>query len=510
MLNRPYIDAEKTIHQHKLPFQTMLKKIFLTVIALLIFLIVWVLVKTFSTASIQPQPRSNLPKLHEPLPGFAERLSRALQFETISHKPEMMDSAAFGGLLAHLEESFPLVFSMAEAERISEFSLLLKIEGSEPAKNPLLLLAHLDVVPVEYATESEWHHPPFSGKITEEHIYGRGTLDDKSGVLGILEAVEVLLKNGFEPSRSLYLFFGQDEEIGGNRGAAVVAQKFREKGQTFEAVLDEGGVPIEGSVPGIDGLAALVGVAEKGYVSFSLECIVEGGHSSMPEKKTALSRLVTAIERIQKNPFGMRYSEPMHGFMDYLGPEMPFVERMAFANRGLFKPVIMKIYDQSGASRALVQTTITPTIFRAGIKDNVIPNRASAVVNLRLLPGDSIAQVQRKLEKIVDDTTITFSIYDDFAMEASAVTDPYSPGFKKLARTVNEVFPGAVTSPYLTLGATDARYFTDLSPHVFRFLPYRLTTQDLPRIHGLNERIGIAHYREGILFYQNFIRAFDE
>ncbi|MEL7368675.1 MAG: M20/M25/M40 family metallo-hydrolase [Myxococcota bacterium] len=236
----------------------------------------------------------------------AETLAGALRFETVTRsQAPQFDPAAFEAMHGYLREKFPLAHTRLSTETVAQHSLLFKWEGSDPSAKPILMLAHQDVVPVESASLEEWAHPPFSGTIADGFIWGRGALDDKQGVFGLLEAVEYLLKSGFQPRRTVYLAFGHDEEIGGTGAQAIVAL-LKKRGVQLAVVVDEGGILGKGLVPNVSEWVALVGVAEKGYVSLKLTTRGAGGHSSMPPPQTAVGVMAAAITKLESRPFPAR------------------------------------------------------------------------------------------------------------------------------------------------------------------------------------------------------------
>jgi carboxypeptidase PM20D1 len=200
----------------------------------------------------------------------AAHLARAVTFATVSHQdPAENDAAAFLGLHAALAEMFPKAHHALGREVVSGHSLLYTWKGKDPSKAPILLMAHLDVVPVEPGTEGDWQKPPFSGAIDGGYVWGRGTMDFKVGVVGLLEAVEALVQKGHAPSRTVYLAFGHDEEVGGAQGARAIVDLLKSRGVHLAYVLDEGMVVTEHAMKGIDRPVALIGLAEKGYPSSS-------------------------------------------------------------------------------------------------------------------------------------------------------------------------------------------------------------------------------------------------
>lgn len=485
----------------------MLKRIFTGLLLVVLMAIVVILYRTLTfTPAHTAFPELNKQAL--PQNGNAQILAQALTYRTISHKPGMRDEEAFAHFHHYLDSIFPLLRQNTQIDTLN-LSLMYTWPGSDPALKPLVLMAHQDVVPVEHNTREEWELPPFAGKAKNGYLYGRGTLDDKGAMLAIMEAAHQLMEKGVKPQRSLIMCFGHDEEIGGKKGAAKMSALLEKRGVEAAMVVDEGGTLSKGIVPGIQKPVALIGTSEKGYVSLELIAKRSGGHSSMPEKDNAVTALHRALDKLLENPPPNRISAPMEGFMKTVGPEMPFTQKIAFANKALFKPLIYKVYQQSAAAAALIHTTQVPTMLQAGIKDNVVPTRARAVVNYRLLPGDAPEEILNRARNLIADSAVGVRIYDNFAIPASPVSPDTGRAFGLLAAAIQAVQDTPViVSPYLVLGATDGRYFYSISKHVYRFSPFPLRSEDLARIHGLNERIKIKDYSKAISFYQTLILNF--
>lgn len=434
----------------------------------------------------------------------AEALSRAIQFRTVSNQdPAEFDAAQFAGLLEYIAERFPRVHAALRHERVNGYSLLYTWPGSGGDK-PMVLLAHLDVVPVESGTEDKWVEPPFSGAIADGYIWGRGALDDKGSAMAILEAVEHLLGAGFTPARTVYLAFGHDEEVSGRQGAAVMAQRLRERGVEAEFVLDEGAI-VEGLVPGISAPVATLSVGEKGYASVELSVNGAGGHSSVPPSHTPIGALSAAVAALERNQMPADLGAAIDMTLEFVGPEMPFAQRVVFANLWLFGPLVEQQMAKIPQTNASIRTTTAPTMFAAGVKDNILPVSARAVVNFRILPGDTVETVLAHVRKTINDPTIDVRILGE-GTDPSPVSDPNAPAFTRIAKAVRATFPGTVVSPILSLGATDARWYTVVSPNVYRFAPYRLRADDVSRIHGTNERIAVDDYVGMIRFYVELLK----
>lgn len=435
------------------------------------------------------------------------RLSRAVQFRTVSYQDSSLtDTTQFEAFVSFLEKSFPLVHSRMTLERINDFALLYHLKGSNTALKPILMMGHYDVVPVVEGIETLWKKPPFSGLIQDGFVYGRGTLDDKSTVLGLLEAMEMLLQQNFQPSRTFYFSFGHDEEVSGRKGGQALARTLEQRGVQLEMVIDEGGTIKTDGVAGLTQSVALIGIAEKGYTSLEITARGEGGHSSMPPPKTSIGMLATALDQLQKSPFEASLGGTVGEMLRYLGPEMPFGQKLAIANQWLLEPILINLLGATNSGAASTQTTIAPTILKAGVKDNVLPIDATAIVNFRILPGESVQGVITHVKKAIDNPDIEVKSLGEFDAEPSPVSSPEAETFQMLSRTIKSCYPNALVTPYLVVGATDSRYYRALSPNIYRFTPYQLDEEDLKRPHGTNERIRTDTYKEMIRFYSTLLK----
>ena len=441
------------------------------------------------------------------------RLSEAIRLRTISYSRDTpVEGKAFLELHSFVEKSFPRVHASLTRETVNDFSLLYTWPGSDPALKPLLLAAHMDVVPVESGTETNWIHAPFDGEIANGFIWGRGTMDMKGSLMATLEAVEYLLGLEVQPHRTVYLAFGHDEELGGTEGAAKIAALLAERGVRLDFTLDEGLVITHGIVPGVKKPAALIGVAEKGSVTIELTAKGPRGHSSMPPLHTAVGRLGRALSRLETGQMPAKLVSPTSDMFEYLAPDIPLLMRTVVANAWLFEPLLISRLEGSRATNALIRTTTAPTVISGGFKPNALPSEAKAIVNFRILPGDSVEAVVAHVRATIDDADVSLRKVDTEPSEPSLVSDLGSASFAALRRTVRQVFPDAAVAPGLLIGRTDSRHYAPIADNGYRFLPMRLKREDLVRIHGANERISVENYAEIIRFYVQFLRnaAIDE
>jgi carboxypeptidase PM20D1 len=436
--------------------------------------------------------------------GAVARLSEAVRFRTITYADSASKISEFIKLHAFLESAYPLVHQRMTREVIDSGALLYTWRGTDTTLAPVLLMGHQDVVPVEPGTEKNWKHGAFSGDVSDGYVWGRGTLDDKISVLGLLEGAESLLKRGVQPRRTLIFSFGHNEE-GGGASAEHAARLLESRGIRPWFVMDEGGALGDELVPGVPGLIAVVGVAEKGYLSLRLTARGEGGHSSMPRPESAVSILADAVSKVQRTPLPSRLNDATLAMFNTLGPLMPYPRRLVMANLWLFDPMLRSMLSKIPSGNAMVRTTTAVTMMNAGIKDNVVPSTATAVVNFRLQPGDSVAWVISRVKEIIHDDRVAVEPLFGGGRPASGVSPSDSDGFKIIAQTIREVFPGALVSPYLVLGGTDAQNFYRVSPNVYRFAPIVAKDETLSLIHGTNERVRVDNYLAAVRLYRRLI-----
>tara|TARA_R110002096_G_scaffold28203_10_gene85647 strand:- start:352 stop:1779 length:1428 start_codon:yes stop_codon:yes gene_type:complete len=429
-----------------------------------------------------------------------QNLSKAIQFPTISYSEEALpDSTAFFGFHRFLEETFPLTHSKLTLEKINDYSLLYTWKGSDPSKKPIILMSHQDVVPVDEPTLGDWEAGPFEGKITTTDIVGRGTLDDKGTLIGLLEAVEILLEESYQPTRTIYLASGHDEEVGGANGASAIAAHLKAKGIHAAMTLDEGGYIAENLVPGVDAPVAMVNLSEKGFASFRLIVETNGGHSSAPPRENTIGMLAQAIVDLENNQRPYKLVKPVDYQIEYIGAELPFFKRIAFANPWLFKQPILEALN--------AHTTTAPTIIHGGIKNNVIPTVAEATINFRILPGETIESVKQHIINTISNKVKVETV--GFLTNPSPVSSIDSESFKILEKTIRNMFPNSIVVPGLIGGGTDARYFYELSDDVYRFYPIRISPESRTRFHGIDEKISKDNYTEIIEFSYHLIKEFN-
>ena len=436
----------------------------------------------------------------------AARLGDAIRFRTISFEhPSAETQAQLLAFRAYLERAFPHLHAALQREVVNGYSLLFTWPGEERTAKPILLMAHQDVVPVASGTEKDWHADPYSGEIRDGFIWGRGSWDDKGNMMAILEAVETLAAGGFRPRRTIYLAFGHDEENGGAEGARMIARLLADRGVHCEFALDEGLLIAEGILPGLEPPAALIGIAEKGSLTLRLSAYATPGHSSMPPARSAIGALAAAIGRVQAAPMPAAIAGVTAQMFDAIAPEMSGFARVAMSNLWLFGPMVRGQLESSPSTNALIRTTTAITVIHGGDKNNALPGQAEALIDFRLLPGDTADKVIEHVRRVVRDEHIRIAPASP-AEEPSRVSSVTSTSYRVIERTIREVLPGTIVAPGLLIAATDSRHMSAVADDIYRFSPVRAHAEDLPRFHGTDERMSVANYTELIRFYGALIQ----
>ncbi|MDR2380572.1 MAG: M20/M25/M40 family metallo-hydrolase [Bifidobacteriaceae bacterium] len=447
-------------------------------------------------------------------PEALERLGAAIRLPTVSRlNYDETDFAPFDAFKKLLTTSFPLFHQRCELEVISGYALVYRWPGSAgrtgdsgAGLEPIALMAHYDVVPVEAGSEAGWRYPPFSGAVADGMVWGRGALDDKSQLMAQLEAAENLMRAGFVPRRDIYFCYGHDEETGGRWGAARIVEHLAERGVRFAGVLDEGGIVVTGALPGVSAPVAVIGVAEKGQCAYQFTVNGPGGHASTPPQHTALGLAAQLITMIEQHPLPPRLIPPVEAMLRRLAGQMGFATRLALANLWLLRPLTLRKLTASPATNALVRTTFAATMASAADAPNALPLTARFSVNVRLLPGDTPASVRRHFEALIARAGIDARIEPLIEAEPSPVSPTDSDFFRSVESLARELYPSALVTPYLVVAGTDSRRFHALSENVLRFTPFHLADADQQRIHGTDECLSTANYGRMMTFYERLLR----
>jgi carboxypeptidase PM20D1 len=434
----------------------------------------------------------------------AEHLSAAVRCQTVPlDDGGTPDPKAFRQLHQMLEKTYPLVHQKLKREVVNGYSLLYTWQGARADLEPVMLMAHQDVVS---APPDGWTHPPFEGKIVDGLIWGRGTLDIKNQLIGIMDAAEALLGAGFRPERTILFGLGHDEETGGVNGARVMGRLLKERGIHLAGIVDEGGGITAGLAAGVRGAVALIGVSEKGYLT--VEFVVRGqpGHSSTPPSQTAIGILARALSRLEAKPMPvhLRRLRPLYSG---IGRAAPLYIQVAFANVWLFGPWLKRWLVASPEMNASMRTTTALTIIQGGVEDNTIPAEARAIVNFRMLPGDTIAEVLWHVKKVIKDDRVKVTPIEGKYNEALPVSPQNSMAYQGLKTVIRQVFDNPPVAPFVMLGGTDCLHFVPVCDHIYRFTSVAMDESFRGLEHGIDERIPVEAMGKMVKFYAQLMRA---
>ncbi len=440
-------------------------------------------------------PQGDLPQVNAM--DVAQKLSQAIQFKTISHpfgdpdRPESYDQ-----FLAWLGTAFPAATQTMDRVLVGGHTPIYVWKGSDPTAETILVSGHYDVVPIE----GEWSTDPWAGTIKDGYVWGRGALDMKGAVVSLLHAIDQLAATGFQPRSTIYVAITQDEEIGGDGGAASVVDYFQKENIKIDWSLDEGSFVLRDIISTIDKDIASINVAEKGYMTVEIIARGAGGHSSLPHRDTAVTKLATAITELHAAPIPGGLTGLSADFFDTLGPHMTLPERVLFANQWLFRPLIEGVLSGANTTDAMLRTTTAPTMLKGSEAENILPQKASAFVNFRLHPRDDQTTVLQHLKRHITNDHIDIEVVT--ANPASPVASHSNAAFASLSNAARHVFGDVVIVPGLTVGGTDSSRYSQYADHSYRFLPFVFTSEDIALLHGRDERISIKNLERAVQYYK--------
>ena len=432
-----------------------------------------------------------------------EHLQKMIQIPTISNQDfNLVDKEQFVRFQQLLTELYPNIHQICHKERIHNTGILYHWKGKSDAA-PTVLMAHYDVVPV--GDLAKWQHDPFSAEIIDNILWGRGTLDTKITLLGVMEGVETLIKSGYVPENDIYMSFSGDEEVAGE-GAPSIVDYLAKNNIKPALVVDEGGAIVKDIFPTVTKEIAVIGIGEKGMIDVMFTANSKGGHASTPPKHTALGELAIAINKCENKPFRSNFSLPILGLLDCVGRYASFPFRIILSNLWLFKGLLLHVFNKMGGELgAMIHTTQAFTMAEASQQSNVLPSQAKAVANYRLVNTDSVDGVIKHLQETIANDNIEVKMLH--GMNASPYTDINSPEYTRVANAIKQVWSEVIVSPYLMIACSDSRHFCKISDHVCRFSAMRLSKEQRGLIHNYNERIELPMIAECVDFYLHLIKA---
>jgi len=437
-----------------------------------------------------------------------EHLRALIRIPTVSRADEaQVDAEAFARFRAELARLYPRVHAL-EPELVAGGSLLFRWPGREPHGEPAVLMAHYDVVPADDAPtdSSGWTHPPFAAELVgegaQQRVWGRGAIDDKGMLCAILEAVEAALAAGVQPARDVYLSLGHNEETQGS-GAAAIVDLLESRGVRAGLVIDEGGAIVEGLLPGVVGPIAMIGLSEKGIAGVELIAEKRGGHAATPAPNGATAVLARAILRLEARPSRVSLSEPSIAMLEAVSVRASGARGWLYRHARALRGPLARAMARSGPEQAaVVRTTRAVTRLSGSAGDNVLAERATAMVNVRIATGSTVERAVADIRSVVGDEVRVRLVYGS---DPPPVSRHEGPAWDALTRAIAETFPGTIPSPFIMIQASDARYFSRISDTVYRFLPFDLTAAERNALHAIDESIRVSTYLDGIRFFRRLI-----
>lgn len=438
-----------------------------------------------------------------------ENLSAAIQIPTISYpEHELVDWSQFEKFRDFLEKTYPLIHKNLKKEVVSDASLLFHWKSKHPELDPIALLSHQDVVPVSEGTLEDWEHPPFSGHNDGEFIWGRGSLDMKNHLICVMEAVETLLEEGYEPQRDVYICFGHDEEVVASEhsGAKAMMEHLQKNGVHLDSVIDEGGAILPVDIKNIiNKKLAGIGIAEKGYADFEVSVSSRGGHSSQPPNHTALGELADVIKNLEENQFSSKMLPFINALFDKIGRNTSYPGRLVMCNLWLLRPLVKQILKSIPPAASMIRTTTAVTMAEGSPAANVLPQIASVTVNFRMMPGTTLKDVEKHIKDVAGNKNVTVKLLK--GKEASKFSPTDSRAFNLIETLCMQNDKDNIVAPYLVMGGTDACFYEPICENIYRFSPFLVNTGLLLCTHATNERVPVDTLADGVSFFKRYIRG---
>jgi carboxypeptidase PM20D1 len=437
---------------------------------------------------------------------YASHLAAMIQCKTINSGDsdnQEAEAQEFIRLRTRLREMYPRCFAEMEEIDLGGGALLLRLPSENSSEGAVVLMAHHDVV----SADGEWKYPPFDGLITDEVVWGRGTVDIKGALCAIFEAVEETIEERVKPFRDIYISSSNNEETSGD-GAPLAVKYFFDHHIKVDLVNDEGGRVYENPLPGVKGKFALVSVAEKGFGTIKFTAKSDGGHASAEVKKMPIAQLAAFINHVERHsPFKIRLTPEIKRLFRVITPHMRFKHRFLLGCLLLFRPAIGIFLPRASPQiAAMLKTTCVFTVIEGGNTTNSIPESASVTANLRFIQHQPMDPSIAALRKIAD----RYGLKTEFVKghDCSPTTDMNGVGFRFISSCIHRIYLGVEVAPMVLIAGTDARHFSRICPNTIRFAPFVMTRQQLASVHGVDENISVSSlvlavdYYKLLVFYQ--------
>ncbi len=436
---------------------------------------------------------------------FTKHLQGMVQFPTVSSvDPDKINKQAFLDFHKYLEETYPLVHKTFDKAIVGRVGLLYHWKGTGKSKSlPLLLTAHQDVVPE--GDHAMWKYPPYVGTLDEDGIlWGRGVTDSKCNIQAYMDALELLIADGFVPDYDLYLAFGYNEEImGGPEAAAgLIVEELKRRNVDLGLVIDEcGGIGEMNGKP-----VATIYPCEKGYGDFEFTMEDKGGHAASPGKHSSLGIIGKTACILEEKLFPQTLTEPV---IQEFKARAPFTDGplgMMYADPEKYWDMLKLICAEDRQLNALTRTTTSVTMAKGSDQANILPEKSSLIINTRLLPGETLDNMMKYFESIVPEGVKVRLVKGH---NPPAVSSTESEGYKTIVKVVEEKYPGITFIPSMLTGGTDSRFYCDIcsTKSVYRFTGMR-HTKKTGGAHQVNEHIDTSIIADNVDFYIRLLLAY--
>ena len=431
---------------------------------------------------------------------YAKKLQEMIKCETISYEEEK-DMKRFDVFHAKLKKWFPNVFKKCKVEYFHG-SLLIRWKGKS-SKNPIMFMNHHDVV----EASGDWKYEPFKAKIVNGKMYGRGTLDTKTGLFAMLQAADELIAKGFVPNQDIYFESGCNEETNGN-GAKEIADVLAKRKIKFDYLIDEGGMIVYEPLGGVKANYAMIGLGERGRAALKFTAKSNGGHASTPEKGSPLVRLGEMMTYIDNhNIFKVEISDTVVEMLKRLSSNVDGGVKYIYKYANIFRPLLKLIMPNvSSTAKAMTQTTLAFTMASGSEGSNVIPETAYVIGDMRISHHEGFKASFNAVKEVARKFDVEVSVFEQ--PTESNVASYNSKGFKLAEQAVKQVYGDKVyTAPYIMNQCSDARFMSKLCKNCLRFTPLLITNEQMHSIHGLNECVDIKYLDKAVDFYKFLMEA---
>ena len=432
---------------------------------------------------------------------YGERLGKMIRCETISNVFHQ-DLRKFYRFHELLEELFPNIHRVCEKHEFNG-SLLFKWKGKGQGE-PILFMSHQDVV----EASGKWKYDPFGGEIADGAVWGRGTVDTKGSLFCFLQAVEELIAKDYVPACDVYLASSCTEEIGGE-GAPLTVKWLQDNGVHLKFLMDEGGMIKEEPMKGVKGRFAMVGCLEKGYGDIRFTAKGNGGHASVPQKQTPLTRLAAFMMDIENhNPFTSKMNPTVAEMFRRMAPYTEGALGKVMKYERQLEPLLEKLLPKvNPLGAAMITTTLNFTMAKGSDGLNVIPQEASVTGNMRFIHHQGVEESLALVSKIAQ----KYGIETERILihQPCPVVDYKGKPFRLVEHVVKKMYPGVIVAPYAMTGGTDARFYTPVCENSIRFAPLEINEQQYQSIHGIDENINLSSLPVAVDFYKRIVRQME-